>query len=295
MLPKIFVGLFIFMPSALWAQIQVSFSENINVGKRDAYTWEHLAEFDGVPEHLQSELAKLPLPKTPDIRKIREQIQSITNAKVLVKIPMHWNLTTENNFSVEEFKRRFANEIKNQCAPCQIDFLKIRQEKIKFPQQWRFANLNYSTQRSQLVEIVDETNEQKFWLPVEVKMTGLRAVAAREIKFGEGFNQDTLKLQWVDLTQNKNAIADLQIFSDQKSNRQIHIGEVIQSSYLTAQEVVLRGQNVKLKLAEGPFEIEILAIAEESATLGKYFKLKIPQTGKIVNAKSTAVGEARME
>ncbi len=295
---KSFALLFLFA-SVASARPELSFLAETEVSDRAFLTWADLAVVkEGEPE-LFTELKAIPY-NGGGLTEIRARLRERKAASDLysrlglqVLLPNEFAVKQVHGYSGQEFRRKLLNLLGATCHECQFEIKSVRDEGIHLTGDWSIDESAVKATGQLLIPIT--CKGATAWLPVSLRSLRQGLVVKHTLGLGQKIIQDDVDEKMVDIAQLRDAPAMTKDLEGSVLTRTVTAGQVIARSDLRREDLVQRGQSVRVIAGDDNIQITASGIAEQSGHQGDLVRVKASDSGRILSAVVTGSGEVRLQ
>lgn len=119
-------------------------------------------------------------------------------------------------------------------------------------------------------------------------------VASRSLQAGEPIEGSDVRVEEVEISFARDALATFEDLLGQTASRTIPMGQALHKSDLRKEVLVRRGQIVRVVSGSDVFEVSVQVQAEENGSFGDVIRLKNPETQKLLSGQVVEKGLVRI-
>lgn len=288
------------LPLFVSAKTEILFDREIQVSDRTRLTWADLVRVEGGNDEIAAEMASIPY-AGGGASEIRAQFRDrrvlsdvYEKYGVKIVIPQSVDVQKVKGYSSSEFRRKLGNRLSAQCGECRFDIRAVNDGKVSLGSDW---NMDESAVRpiGSLLVPVSSSSMGTAWVPVQLRVTRNVPVLRRSVIIGQRVGADDVEMKEADVSHLKDAPVSLEDLREAVAMRTLPAGQVLTLGDLKKQDLVKRGQTVKLVSENDAFEITVNAVAEENGRRGDRIKVKTSDSGRVLTAEVMEEGKVRLQ
>lgn len=280
-----------------FARTEIAFDREIEVSDRPRLTWADLVTVKGGSNALFAELAGVDYGNggAMEIRdRLRERkIMSDVYEGVKITVPQDITVRKVQGYSSAEFRRKLMPLLELGCPECKIELRGVRDENIRLGSEWRIGDFSANLQSSLLIPVTSKGLNA--WVPVQLKVSRKALVMKRSVPMGQKLTVDDIMEKEMDVGQLREFPARASDLMNAVTGRTLSTNQILTLSDLKREELVKRGQGVKLIAGSEDFEITVNAIAEEGGGLGDVIKVKNVESNRTMSAVVNGQGQVKLQ
>lgn len=293
------VLIFLFIGGLAWARPEVVFDREIEVSDRGNLSWADLVTVHSGSEEILRDLEQMSwtdqgangIRSALRDRKIQDDLYERTGTKFL--IPQDLRLKKVSGFSSKEFRRKLLNRLSTLCADCIVDLKSVGEPK-NVGSQWRMDESVVKLAPSFLVAVTSEKAATS-WVSVQLRIERMAAVLKRSVSLGQKISESDIEWKRADVSFARETPVTLDELTQQTAARSLSAGQVIYPSDLKREDLVKRGQPVKVTVGTADFEITVNGTAEDNGRNGDLVKIKLVDSGKILSGRVVDQGMVKVQ
>lgn len=277
---KAFFVLFL-IPYLVLAQVEISLPAEIEVSTKSEYSLYDLVFLkQGTSEDLE-ELKKIPV-SFLNKKGILEAVKD-SSLKIKTIFENTFKVTVSSQVNKNEMQRKVTNHLTAECNTC---IFEVQIQKVPFLNETNmsFRSTDFELQKgSFMLPLWDTKQTNKVFATGTWRTFKKVAISNKWLAQGHRLSMDDVKEELKEVTFLNNKLIDLTSLVGKQLARAIPANTIFTRDILTVEKVVKKGDMVRLIIKDGPFEIEISALAENDGQEGDQIKVKANQ--KQVSAK----------
>jgi flagellar basal body P-ring formation protein FlgA len=270
-----YLTFFLLMPFLLHAETEVGLSAEVEVSRKNEYSLYDLVTFkQGSSEDLEN-MKKVIIPFLTK----KAVLEAIKNNAVKTKIIFEdsFKVTTTTQVNRNELQRKVINHLTAECNTC---IFEVQIQKLPFVNEatMNFRSSDFELSRGAfMLPLWDSSMKNKFFATGSWRTFKKVSVAGRWLAQGQRLTAEDLRDELKEITYLSNKLVGPHQMLGKMVSRAVPEGAMITRDILTVEKVVKKGDPVRLLVQEGPFEIEISAVAEKDGQEGDTIKVKTNQ------------------
>ncbi len=290
----LFMSLFSIFVSAQ-SRTEIRFEREIEVSDRSKYTWYDLVEVKNANEEVMQRLRAKEWSSDETLRaSIRDwKLSEGQDNQSLFTIPSRIVLKKVKGYSSIEFRRKLLNRLQSQCMECRFEILSIQDAKTRLASDWWMDESAIKLSGSLLVPL--STQSETAWVAVKMRVSRKAVVLKRSVVLGQLLTSSDVEFIEVDVSQGRETPLKLDDIQGVVAARTMKAGQILFPSDIKKEDLVKRGQTVKLFSGSLDFEVSVTAIAEQPGRLGDIVRIKNIESGKILSGQVVGAGEVRLQ
>lgn len=278
---------------------EIAFEREIEVSDRARLSWSDIATVKHGTDELAAELAGVTYEGggAAEIRrKLRERrsatdVYETSGAKIT--IPQDVTVRRVKGYSSAEFRRKILAAVQAGAPDHRFELRAARDGNVRLASDWTIGDFDPRPRANVLVPVSSQGVQA--WIPVQFKVTRDALVLKRSVPFGWKLTADDVEARDADVGTVRETPAAMADLGDAVAARALTVGRVLTLADLKREEMVKRGQPLKLTVGTDDFEITVSAVAEEAGRMGDLIKVKNAETGKQMSAVVDGRGRARVQ
>lgn len=292
---KLFLAALLFMTldSTAWARPEIRFEREIEVSERSEYRLSDLVELKGGDEALLRRLEQTIWNGDRSWRESMRTWRTDQGEQPLFVLPSEIRLKKVKTYSSAEFRRKLRNALSVQCQDCEFSFQSIQDGNVRLQSDWQMDESAIKVAGSLLIPVRDSSSTQ--WVSVRLRVQRPALVTKRSVLMGQSLTNSDYESRLMDVTFARETPVSAKDLGEMVTARMLGAGQVIYPSDVKREDLVRRGQIVKLIAGASDFEVSVPAIAEQSGRMGDVVRLKTQDSGKVVSGQVSGPGEVRMQ
>lgn len=146
------------------------------------------------------------------------------------------------------------------------------------------------------LEITAAGGELKtFWVKGQVAHFKLSPVATRQLNFGERVQPEDFQMAERDITFARDAVPAETDVVGRKIRQSIPANEILYAGFLEREKALKRGDLVRMTIIESGWEVVMMGVAEQDASIGDMVKIRNSKSNQVVVATVTGRGEVKIQ
>ncbi|MGE3385756.1 MAG: flagellar basal body P-ring formation chaperone FlgA, partial [Bdellovibrionales bacterium] len=145
------------------------------------------------------------------------------------------------------------------------------------------------------IEMRNASGLRTVWLRGRATHYKLSPVAKRQINIGDRIQPEDYSLSEREITFARDAVPDAIDLIGRRARMGIAANDILFAGMLERERALKRGDQVKLALGEGDWEVAMTGIAEQDGFIGDTVKIRNPKSNQVVVATVIGRGEVRAE
>lgn len=202
----------------------------------------------------------------------------ITEARVRMELMQRWQSQCGCRIELSELS-----------LPKMEPWLPGTQWQLRFPPQPARGSFTMS------LELSHQGTQKTLWLQGRATHFKMSPVARRQINIGERIQPEDYQMAEREVTFSRDAIPSESDLVGRKAKVGIAAQDILLMGQLEREKALRRGDQVKLALSEGPWEITMMGVAEQDGFIGDTVKVRNPKSNQVVVATITGRGEVKAE
>ncbi|MBX3039757.1 MAG: flagellar basal body P-ring formation protein FlgA [Bdellovibrionaceae bacterium] len=288
--------LFIFLFSvSVQARPEIRFEREIEVSDRATYTWDDLVEVKNADESVLRRLRTTNWTSEDNLRaSVRDwKLSEDQGKQSLFTIPSRIVLKKVSGYSSTEFRRKILNRLQSQCGECRFEIQSVQDSRVRLGSNWKIDESAVKISGSLLVPVSSE--KETAWIPVKMRVSRMAAVLKRSVTLGQTLTSSDVEMLEVDVSHGRETPLKLEDLKDVAAARTMSAGQILFPSDIKKEELVKRGQTVKLFLGDADYEVSVSAVAEQPGRFGDIVRIKNVESGKVLSGQVVGSGEVRLQ
>lgn len=282
------------------AKTEIVFDRAIQVSDRSRLTWADLARVEGGNAEIAAELASVPYANggATEIRAQFRERRVLSDVyekhQVKVSIPQEVDVQRVKGYSSAEFRRKLGNLLSASCGECRFEIRGVNDAKVSLGADWTMDESAVRPAGSLLVP-VSSASLGTAWVPVQLRVIREAYVLRKPVIIGQRVGADDVEKRDADVSHLKDSPVGAADLHEAVAMRTLPAGQVLTLADLKKQDLVKRGQAVKLVSENEAFEITVNAVAEENGRRGDRIRVKTTESGRVLTAEVLEEGKVRLQ
>ncbi|MBL7545742.1 MAG: flagellar basal body P-ring formation protein FlgA [Bdellovibrionaceae bacterium] len=264
-----------FLSLFCWGQTELSVSADIEISKKNAYTLYDLVVFkQGTSDDLESlkKISVLFLTKKGILEAVKD-----SGLKTKIVFEDDLKITTTAQVNKLELQRKISNHLTAECNMCIFD---IQVHKLPFVNEavMNFRSTDFDLARgSFMLPLWNSGQTHRAFATGSWKTYKKVAVTNKWLGQGHRLSNGDIKEELKEVTFLNNRLIEVGDLVGRQLARSIPANTIVTRDVLAIEKVVKKGDVVRLLIKDGPFEIEVSALAESDGQEGDSVKVKTNQ------------------
>lgn len=282
----------IFTAGLLEARPEIHFEREIEVSDRHELTWDDLASVqEGTPGIFERLRSLKWNPRSSPRENLRQWKRE--GSEVSFVVPAEVKILKTKGFSLQEFRRKLVNRLRSQCASCRFELQSVQGASSRVGPNWALDESSVKLSGQILVGVSDDKSSG--WIPVRMKITRKALVLKRSILMGAKIQAADVETRDVEVSHQRETPLEPDDLNGIEAARGLSAGQALFPSDVRQEELVRRGQNVKIYSGNEYFEVSVTGSAEQSGRKGDLIRVKNPGSGKTVMGLVVGSGEVKLQ
>lgn len=285
----------LFFSVSVQARPEIRFEREIEVSDRTNYTWDDLVEVKGADDGVLRRLRTTAWTSEENLRaSVRDwKLLEDQDNQSLFTIPSKIVLKKVPGYSPVEFRRKLGNRLQSLCRECRFEIQSVQDARVRLGSNWKIDESAVKVSGSLLVPVSSE--KETAWIPVKMRVSRMAAVLKRSVILGQTLTSSDVEMLEVDVSHGRETPLKAEDLKDVAAARTMSAGQILFPSDVKREELVKRGQNVKLFLGGSDYEVSVTAIAEQPGRMGDIVRIKNVESGKVLSGRVVGAGEVRLQ
>ncbi len=296
MMIKLFILLFPLISFAM-AQPELTFSSATEVSPRSTITIYDIVEAKNVTEQLITEMKNIKIAdgKSTHIEKA-DLAKSLRHLHAKFILPPEIKIMrSHNEVSRMEVERKVKNQLQINCFDCDLQ-IQISSVPLNLASDWDLdLNIDLSKSNAMIPIFSNSQPEKKGWVVAQIKRYQKVPVLERAVRMGDVLTRDMIVFEKRLLFNARETVLSLAAIEGMQASRYINAGQILTYADLKKENVVKRGQIVKVIAGSRSFEVTMSGQVEETGSIGDIVKIKNIDSQKVFAAKVIDRGVVRIE
>ena len=295
---KLLICMFIATSLMASEKKELSFYSEVTAGRALPLMLEDLIEAPTVP----ADLLNMELPFTSGTIKQEKILNWLKShrqvrrelSKYVFKIPESIEVTRPEDLSKAQITKRLQSRLLQRCQDCQFHIVIKNLPRTRGGTSrilWRDLPLSGPF----MIPIENENGIHQSWLSGQIKTERKIVKAIRPLRFGDTIQNDDLKLEWADVSFNKDYFTEMKQLVGKKLARVISAQNALSSRDVQRNYDVRQGQTVKIKAGNEAYEISLEGIAQDSGVIGDSIRVRSQVNQKLLTGRIIEKGLVRVE
>lgn len=275
---------------------EVSFDRVVETSAREQLSWADLVTVRGGNAELFRALASMPWKQGDDLpATLREHKILGDLGDAQFALPQRLEVKLVNGYSGAEFRRKLGNILSSQCADCRFNLVSVQDANVRLGSTWVIDETSVKPVGSFLVTLRSATANTTAWVAVQARVTREALVLKRSIPIGTKITAEDVETREADVSHQNETPARLTDLAQVTAMRTLTAGHAIFPSDLKREDLVKRGQAVRLVAGTDEFEVSTNGTSEDSGRLGDVVKVKTADGTKSLVGTVTGSGQVRLQ
>ena len=293
---KLFVLLFPLISLAA-AQPELTFSSATEVSPRSSITIYDIVEAKNVTEQLISEMKNIKIADSKSTRIEKSELaRSLRHLHAKFILPPEIKIMrSRNEVSRMEVERKVKNQLQINCVDCDLQ-IQISSVPSNLASDWDLdLNIDLTKSNAMIPIFSNSQPEKKGWVIAQIKRYQKVPVLERAVRMGDVLTKDMITFEKRMLVNPRETVLNKNAIEGMQASRYISAGQILTYADLKKENVVKRGQMVKVLAGTKSFEVSMAGQVEETGAIGDIVKIKNMDSQKVFAAKVIDRGVVRIE
>ncbi len=279
------------------AQPELTFSSATEVSPRSAITIYDIVEGRNITEQLINEMKSIKIADGKSVRIEKSDLaKSLRHLHAKFILPPEIKIMrSRNEVSRMEVERKVKNQLQVDCADCELQ-IQISSVPSNLASDWDLdLNIDLTKSNAMIPIFSSSQPEKKGWVVAQIKRYQKVPVLSRAIRMGDVISKDMFSFEKRQLFNARETVLKLSAVEGMQASRFINAGQVLTYGDLKKENMVKRGQMVKVLAGTRSFEVSMSGQVEETGAIGDIVKIKNIDSQKVFAAKVVDRGVVRIE
>lgn len=278
-------------------QPELTFSSATEVSPRTEITIYDIVEARNATDQIIAQMKSL---KIADGKSVR--IEKSELAKTLRHLQAKFILPSEikivrsrNEVSRMEVERKIRNHLQVGCFDCDLQ-IQVSSVPSNLASDWEMdMNVDLSKNSTMIPIFSNSQPDKKGWVVAQIKRYQKVPILNHAIRMGDVFSRDMFTFEKRMLMNSREAVLKIEAVEGMQAARYINAGQVLSYADLKKENVVKRGQIVKVVGGNKAIEVSMSGQVEETGSIGDVVRVKNIDSQKVFAARVVDRGIVRIE
>lgn len=278
-------------------QPELTFSSATEVSPRAEITVYDIVEARNATDEIISQMKSLKIADEKSVKIEKSDLaKTLRHLKAKFILPSEIKIVrSRNEVSRMEVERKIRNHLQVGCYGCDLQIL-VSSVPLNLASDWELdLNIDMAKNSSMIPIFSNSQPDKKGWVVAQIKRYQKVPVLNHAVKMGDVFSRDMFALEKRLLMNSRDTVMRVEAVEGMQAARYISAGQVLTYSDLKKENVVKRGQIVKVLAGNKSIEVSMSGQVEETGAIGDIVRVKNIDSQKMFAARVVDRGVVRIE
>lgn len=207
---------------------------------------------------------------------------------------------TGYEFTAKGVEAQLIRSWTEKCKDCRFRFVSLSVPPLQKSKNYRSWNLQLPDEvpKGSFSIRLDVENDlglsERYWISGQLQVSKRVPVAARALELGARLEKSDIKEEWKDISFSTDSFLPMESLVGKAIRRAKKSDDWIQSGDIVREKAVRRGENVKLYVGKGGWEISMQGLADQDGSVGDTINVRNPKTSRVLTGLVRGVREVEL-